>query len=248
MWAVWDQGLFTLLACIAAGLLALSLISGLTPVLLPIRRLAALAASIALAAAGVFSALYLGHPERIFGTFANPESPITEGLIAWFIGFCACLFQLRRMNERANQRRLAPLLGLLVPVGMMIVLGRYHSIPYRSGTAVALFATLFSSAAVAMAACFALVFYLFRKGAKRPRLGALATMAVAGAIFVVTLVHLARGGMMPAGFGPAPEEIGTQPGGAGAPGGAQPANNGSNNGDSGPAYGDTPDFLKQDDQ
>jgi DMSO reductase anchor subunit len=79
-------------------------------------------ASIALLGLGLLAGvLYLGHPERIFGAFANLHSVLSRELIAFTVALLLEVTFLSKIRSKTLIGKILPVASVLVGVGLACV-------------------------------------------------------------------------------------------------------------------------------
>ncbi len=127
----WAQIMFTVLAALSAGVLAITAGTALLGMGGKVQLPGATISVASLLLGGIASLAYLGHPERAFGVFANLRSSVTEGAIALVGALLIAVAYLVKVKRKSEIGKILPVISILFPVGMMEALSRFYYMPDR---------------------------------------------------------------------------------------------------------------------
>jgi DMSO reductase anchor subunit len=234
----WAQILFTVLAALSAGVLAITAGAALCGKGNRLQQPGAIITVASLLLGGVASLSYLGHPERIFAVFANLASALTQGTIALALSLAVAVTYLVKVRRHSQVSRSFAAVSVICAVAMMVVLSRFYIMPDRPAlTGILLLASSFALAGF-LGSFTVFILVLFGKESSRVRSGFALCAVLTFVACAVLLVGASRAMMV---VPPLPG------GGNGVGGAAAPVflEHNSNGGGSGYGEGGTPAFLDQ---
>lgn len=114
----WDTS-FALFTCLSAVLLAAAGVATLLQRQQRLHKLMTFAALASIACGIASGCVYLGHPERIFGAFANPGSVLSREMMAVLASASISAFFLHRLFRDPQVSRALSVVAVLAGVVLM---------------------------------------------------------------------------------------------------------------------------------